>query len=59
MKSIFFAFIFICFAHTAFSQDVQIPVVDTETELYFSDALIYEYKTIEGEKREFWIYVQK
>ncbi len=57
MKFIFCSLIFLCFAYTGFPQDVQTPIKDTKTELYFSDALIYEYKTVEGKKGEFWIYV--
>lgn len=57
MKSIFFSLIFLCFSCTGFSQEAQTPITDTKTELYFSDALIYEYETSEGKKGEFWIYV--
>jgi len=57
MKSIFFSLIFLCFSYNVFSQEAQIPVVDTKTDLYFSDVLIYEYQTSEGKKGEFWIYV--
>ena len=57
MKTLFLTFITVFFSFPVFSQDAQIPIVDTKTELYFSDALIYEYTTVEGKEGEFWIYV--
>lgn len=57
MKTIFLILICSLFSCVSYSQDTQTPISDTETELYFSDALIYEYQNAEGKKGEFWIYV--
>lgn len=57
MKTFFLILLCAFLPSTSFSQEAQAPISDTATELYFSDALIYEYQTVEGKKGEFWIYV--